>query len=200
VATLYVTHDQVEAMTMGDQVAVLNLGHLQQVDKPQVLYDHPDNLFVAAFIGSPSMNLYRGTVGEGAHSLELGSQEIDLPDAVAVAHPGLVKYAGREVVVGLRPEHLPIPLNGETGPTIEGDVELVEALGSELLVHFRIDAKQVVAEGAGADEEAELATFDAGVARVDPRAAVKPLERARFEVDTARMQFFDLDTDLAIWD
>ncbi len=83
---------------------------------------------------------------------------------------------------------------------MEGDVDLVEALGSELLVHFRIDAKQVVAEGAGADEEAELASFDEGVARVDPRASVKPGERVRFAIDTARMQFFDLDTDLAIWD
>ncbi len=200
VATLYVTHDQVEAMTMGDQVAVLRTGYLQQVDKPQVLYDHPVNLFVAAFIGSPSMNLYRVTLGDGVHSLQLGSQTVSLPDAVAAAHPGLTRYVGRELAVGLRPEHLPIPLDGETGPTMEGDVGLVEALGSELLVHFRIDAKQVVAEGAGADEEAELASFDEGVARVDPRASVKPGERVRFAIDTARMQFFDLDTDLAIWD
>ena len=200
VATMYVTHDQVEAMTMGDRVAVLRSGYLQQVDKPQVLYERPDNLFVAAFIGSPSMNLYRATVGEEVRSLQLGSQSVALPDTVVVAHPGLKRYIDREVAVGLRPEHLPIPLDGETGPIVEGDVDLVEALGSELLVHFRIDAKQVVAEGAGADEESELASFDEGVARVDPRAAVKPGERARFAVDTARMQFFDLSTDLAIWD
>ncbi len=200
VATMYVTHDQIEAMTMGDRVAVLRSGYLQQVDKPQVLYEHPDNLFVAAFIGSPAMNLYRATLGDGVRSLQLGSQTVTLPDSVAAAHPGLGKYAGREIAVGLRPEHLPIPLDGETGPTLEGDVDLVEALGSELLVHFRIDAKQVVAEGAGSDEEAELGTFDVAVARVDPRSAVKPGDRARFAIDTARMQFFDLDTDLAIWD
>jgi multiple sugar transport system ATP-binding protein len=125
---------------------------------------------------------------------------VALPDPVAEAHPALAKYVNREIVVGLRPEHLPIPLNGQTGPTLEGDVNLVEALGSELLLHFRIDAKQVVAEGAGMAEEAELASFDEGVARVDPRCAVKPGDRVRFEVDTARMQFFDIDTDLAIWD
>lgn len=187
-------------MTMGDQVAVLRSGYLQQVDKPQVLYDHPVNLFVAAFIGSPSMNLYRATLGDGAHSLQLGSQTVSLPDDVAIAHPGLTRYVGQEIAVGLRPEHLPIPIDGKTGPTMEGDVGLVEALGSELLVHFRIDAKQVVAEGAGADEEAELASFDEGVARVDPRATVKPGERARFAIDTTRMHFFDLKTDLAIWD
>ena len=107
VATIYVTHDQVEAMTMGDRVTVLRAGVLQQVDTPQVLYDHPDNIFVAAFIGSPAMNLYDAVLGEGARSLKLGSQEIDLPEAVAIKRPALRSYIGKDVVVGLRPEHLP---------------------------------------------------------------------------------------------
>src|SRR6202451_33483 len=103
VATLYVTHDQVEAMTMGDRVAVMRSGHLQQVDNPQYLYDHPNNLFVAAFIGSPSMNLYEATVTDGADGVRLGSQEVPLPDVCREAHPGLLKFAGKNIVVGLRP-------------------------------------------------------------------------------------------------
>ena len=106
VSTIYVTHDQVEAMTMGDRVTVMRDGVLQQVDTPQVLYDSPDNVFVAAFIGSPAQNLYDATIGEGARSIKLGSQEIDLPEAVVLKRPGLRAYAGKDVVVGMRPEHL----------------------------------------------------------------------------------------------
>ena len=117
VATMYVTHDQVEAMTMGDRVAVMRSGVLQQCDHPQVLYDQPDNLFVAAFIGSPAMNLYEAAVTEGARSFRLGSQEIELPASVLAAHPGLAAYAGQKVVVGLRPEHLPAANgDGRAGP------------------------------------------------------------------------------------
>src|SRR5580704_1422466 len=100
VATMYVTHDQVEAMTMGDRVAVLRTGTLQQVDHPQYLYDHPDNVFVAAFIGSPAMNLYEATMAEGARSFRLGSQDVPLPTVCRDAHPGLTKYAGKKIVVG----------------------------------------------------------------------------------------------------
>ena len=107
VSTIYVTHDQVEAMTMGDRVTVLRDGVLQQVDTPQDLYDNPDNIFVAAFIGSPSMNLYDATLGAGARSIKLGSQEVDLPESVLLARPALRGYGGKKVVVGLRPEHLP---------------------------------------------------------------------------------------------
>ena len=202
VATLYVTHDQIEAMTMGDRVAVLRSGVLQQCDDPQTLYDRPDNLFVAAFIGSPAMNLYEATLAPGATGLRLGSQEVSLPDAVRVAHPGLAAFGGRKVVVGLRPEHLPAaegdgPVPG--APVLAGDVDLVEALGSELLVHFTIDAPKVRAEGAHEADEEELAASGAGVARVDPRAPIKAGDRARFLVDTSRMQFFDPETDAAIW-
>jgi multiple sugar transport system ATP-binding protein len=198
VSTLYVTHDQVEAMTMGDRVAVMRGGILQQCDKPQVLYDRPDNIFVAAFIGSPAMNLYEATVGEGARSVKLGSQHIELPQAAEVAHAGLAAYAGKKIVVGLRPEHLPAASNG-TGPSLTGDVDLVEALGSELIVHFTIDARRVRAEGAS-DKDAEAVTeAGEGVARVDPKAPVKANERFTFAIDADGMQFFDPDTGAAIW-
>src|SRR5579859_700720 len=121
VSTIYVTHDQVEAMTMGDRVTVLREGVLQQVDTPQVLYDSPDNIFVAAFIGSPAMNLYDATLGAGARSLRLGSQEIDLPESVVLARPALRGYGGKKVVVGLRPEHLPAESPDSTGPKLVGD-------------------------------------------------------------------------------
>jgi multiple sugar transport system ATP-binding protein len=199
VATVYVTHDQVEAMTMGDRVAVIRDGVLQQCADPQTLYDHPVNIFVGAFIGSPAMNLYEAGVGEGARSLTLGGQRVDLPDQVLVKRSGLPRYAGKPIVVGLRPEHLPAA-DGNSGPVIEGDVELVEALGSELLVHFTIDAKRVLAEGAVAEEEKELVHHGEGVARVDPRALMKPGSRGRFAVDVERMQFFDPDTGEAIWE
>ncbi|MGO9957401.1 MAG: ABC transporter ATP-binding protein [Solirubrobacteraceae bacterium] len=198
VATLYVTHDQIEAMTMGDRVAVMRAGSVEQTDSPQVLYDHPTNLFVGAFIGSPSMNLYEAVVGDGARSLRLGSQEIQLRDRVAVAHPGLASYSGRKVVIGLRPEHLPA-----AGPDdvslLEGDVDLVEALGSELLVHFSIDAQRVTTEGI-TEEEEQLTARGAGVARVDPRTPMKTGKRARFAVDVDEMLFFDAETEHAIWD
>ena len=197
VATVYVTHDQVEAMTMGDRVAVMHGGVLQQVDSPQTLYDQPVNMFVASFIGSPAMNLYEAALEPGVRSLRIGSQRIELPDAVRVARPGLAAYGGRTVVIGLRPEHLPAAQVTEPGATVEADVELVEALGNELQVHFTIDARRVVAEGAA--EESEVVQSGEGVARVDPRAALKPGTRAAFQVDTQRMQFFDAENGTAIW-
>jgi multiple sugar transport system ATP-binding protein len=199
VATIYVTHDQIEAMTMGDRVAVLRAGVLQQCATPQVLYDRPDNVFVAAFIGSPAMNLYEASVGEGARSVRIGSQEVALPDSVTVAHSRLASFAGKPVIVGLRPEHLPAAASGAAGPELTGDVDLVEALGSELVVHFTIDAKRVQAEGAHS-ADAEAATISGeGVARVDPKTPVKAGDRITFAVDTAGMQFFDPDGGAAIW-
>jgi len=199
VSTMYVTHDQVEAMTMGDRVAVMRSGVLQQCDNPQVLYNRPDNLFVAAFIGSPAMNLYEASVGEGGRSVRLGSQLIELPEPVIVAHSGLAAYAGRSVVLGLRPEHLPAAGDGRSGPPLVADVDLVEALGAELVVHFTIDARRVRPEGA-ADADAEAVTeAGEGVARVDPTAPVKPGERVTFAVNTSGMQFFDPSSGEAIW-
>ncbi|MGH8989547.1 MAG: ABC transporter ATP-binding protein [Acidimicrobiales bacterium] len=201
VATAYVTHDQIEAMTMGDRVAVMRDGYLQQCDSPQVLYDEPTNIFVAAFIGSPAMNLYQGTVEPGAAGVRLGSQTVPISDAERIAHPALPRYAGRSIVVGLRPEHLPAagPGDGDR-PVLEGDVDLVEALGSELLVHFTIDAERVLAEGAHEDDAEGLLKRGEGVARVDPRASMQPGSRARFVVDVERMQFFDPESGVAIKD
>jgi multiple sugar transport system ATP-binding protein len=204
VATFYVTHDQVEAMTMGDRVAVMRAGVLQQVDNPQALYNHPDNLFVAAFIGSPAMNLYEASLTEGARSVRLGSQEIALPQSVREARPRLASYANQKVVVGLRPEHLPaagngMAGNGTAGPTLSGMVDLVEALGSELMVHFTIDARRVQAEGTtSADAEAVTAAGE-GVARVDPDSPVRVGQRATFAIKADGMQFFDAATGESIW-
>ena len=199
VATLYVTHDQVEAMTMGDRVAVLRSGVLQQVDRPQVLYNRPDNLFVAAFIGSPAMNLYEASMTEDAAAVRIGSQEIPLPAACRDVHPALRAYAGKKIILGLRPEHLPAADNGTSGLTLVGNVNLVEALGSELMVHFTIDARRVRAEGAtSADQEAVVEAGE-GIARIDPNAKVTMGERFTFAVKTNGMQFFDPDTETAIW-
>jgi multiple sugar transport system ATP-binding protein len=195
VATFYVTHDQVEAMTMGDRVAVMRAGVLQQVDNPQMLYDHPDNLFVAAFIGSPAMNLYEASLTEGARSLRLGSQDIELPQSVRDARPGLASYANQEIVVGLRPEHLPAAVNGATGPILTGTVVLVESLGSELVVHFTIDARRVRAEGALDPTE----QAGEGVARIDPGSPVTIGQQARFVIRAEGMQFFDAGSGEAIW-
>jgi multiple sugar transport system ATP-binding protein len=199
VATLYVTHDQIEAMTMGDRVAVLRAGRLEQVDHPQVLYDHPDNLFVAAFIGSPAMNLYEATMSDDARSVKVGSQTLPLPDDVFAARPGLTRYGGKKLVLGVRPEHLPAAHDGATGPTLVGNVDLVEALGSELVVHFTIDAPRVQPEGASTDDEDATAKAGEGVARVDPGTKVKVGERITFAVNTEGMQFFDMENDKAIW-
>ena len=199
VATLYVTHDQIEAMTMGDRVAVLRSGRLEQVDHPQVLYDHPDNLFVAAFIGSPAMNLYEATMSDDARSVKVGSQTLRLPDDLFAARPGLTRYGGKKLVLGVRPEHLPAAHDGTTGPTLVGNVDLVEALGSELVVHFTIDAPRVQPEGATTDDEDATAKAGEGVARVDPGTKVKVGERITFAVNTEGMQFFDMENDKAIW-
>jgi multiple sugar transport system ATP-binding protein len=198
VSTIYVTHDQIEAMTMGDRVTVMREGRLQQVDTPQNLYDNPDNIFVAAFIGSPAQNLYDAIVGEGARSIKLGSQEVDLPEAVVLKRPGLRAYAGKDIVVGMRPEHLRAESTQGTGPKITGDVDLVESLGSELVVHFTIDAHRVIAEGAVDKDEAAALQSGEGVARVEAKTAVKPGDRMTFSVDIEDMQFFDPKTGLAV--
>ena len=198
VSTIYVTHDQVEAMTMGDRVSVMREGHLQQVATPQTLYDNPDNVFVAAFIGSPAQNLYDAVVGEDVRSVKLGSQTVMLPDTVALKRPALRGYVGKDVIVGMRPEHLHAASPETTGPKLVGDVELVEALGSELVVHFTIDAHRVIAEGALDKDEAAVMQSGEGVARVEAKTPVKPGDKMTFSVDVEDMQFFDTQTGLAI--
>ena len=174
------------------------------------MYDHPDNLFVAGFIGSPSMNLIEGTIGSanGGLSVSIGSQTLAVGDEVLAAHPRLRDYDGRKVAVGIRPEQMEdAAIDTEVPDTqrLRATVELVEALGSDLVVHALIDARPVrttqTAEAAESDIE-ELGHGDqaAIVARFDPRSRVKIADDVTIAVDTTRVQFFDLDTGLAIWD
>jgi multiple sugar transport system ATP-binding protein len=191
-ATLYVTHDQVEAMTMGDRVAVLHDGVVRQYAAPRELYRRPANLFVAGFIGSPEMNLYEASVSAG--ELVLGSQRLPLGAAGTVLAP----YRGRKVIAGVRPEDLALG-----GTTLTADIRAVEVLGSELHVFFSIDAPAAGAStlaAAGGEAEAGLLAGYAhnGVARLDPRAGVRSGQRVTFGVDPARLHFFDPDTGTAI--
>jgi multiple sugar transport system ATP-binding protein len=183
VTTLYVTHDQTEAMTLGQRVAVLNGGVLQQVDTPQALYRDPANTFVASFIGSPSMNFLRAKLVGGA--LELGRLRFALPDGV---RGRLLREPG-EVVVGLRPEHFADARlgNGHGRPTIAAVTEVTEQLGPETVAYFRI-------EGVRAEEIGERPVELSGAlaARLDPRthaAAGEPIELA---VDLEGAQLFDV--------
>jgi multiple sugar transport system ATP-binding protein len=200
-ATLYVTHDQVEAMTMGDRVAVLHGGVLQQYAAPRELYDCPANLFVAEFIGSPEMNLYEAAVS--ADELLLGSQRLSLGPAQATLAP----YRGRTVIAGMRPEHL--ELDGGEGAghagmaTLAADVRVVEELGDESHVFFSIDAPAAGASmlaAAAGEAEAELlaGVRHNGIARIRSRSAVRRGQRVTFRVDTGRMHFFDPGTGVAI--
>ena len=217
-ATLYVTHDQTEAMTMGDRVAVLRDGVLQQAGAPRELYDRPANLFVATFMGSPSMNLYQAgleVTGEVAE-LVLGRQRLALPQAVIKRVSGLAAYQGGTVIAGLRPEDLADPggTAPEPGASLTVDVQLVEVLGSEQLVHFHLDAQRVREESelrgqlSAAQEAANVAAESqgeivaaaaaSGVARIDPRARIRPHTPAVLAVDVERLHFFDPATGLAI--
>ena len=209
VSTIYVTHDQVEAMTMGDRVAVMRDGHLQQCAKPQEVYDNPVNIFVAGFMGSPSMNLFEATLNENADALKLGSQSLKLSAGVLAMKPALKKYANSRIVVGIRPESLNAPgpqtQKGDDDVSLAGEVDLVEALGSELLVHFSTDAVRVEAEGA-VSEDAEgldaglIAQRGAGVARVEPGAQVTLGGTTTFSLNPSRLYFFDSSTGLSIVD
>ncbi|HUY97652.1 MAG TPA: sn-glycerol-3-phosphate ABC transporter ATP-binding protein UgpC [Verrucomicrobiae bacterium] len=205
VATLYVTHDQTEAMTMGDRVAVISTGVLQQCAAPQVLYDHPANLFVASFIGSPAMNLYEARVEarDGRLAVLLGEHRLMLPAVQLTARPALAGYVGRTLGVGIRPEHLTVAREspGDTG-TLEAEIELLESLGSEVMVHFRLDAQAVRTEAVAAASLAPVGGGHAGrglgVARISPRIPIRVGETVPLAVDGGSLQFFDLDTGLAI--
>ncbi|CAN5159626.1 ABC transporter ATP-binding protein [soil metagenome] len=210
VTTLYVTHDQVEAMTMGDRVALLKRGELMQVDAPQTLYDRPDNLFVAGFIGSPAMNLVEGTMtDDGGLAVKVGSRSLRVSDATIDAYPKVRDYAGKSVAVGMRPEDFSRPDGSVPDDRkLSAKVSLVEALGSEILVHFETDAKTIVSEDlreAVDDEEAfaELeqraakggATF---TARFEPGAPPKLGQDIEVEFKTEKLHFFDLESGLAL--
>ena len=205
--TLYVTHDQTEAMTMGDRVAVMRDGRLQQVDIPQVLYDRPANAFVAAFIGSPAMNLLRARVtgGDGAASVELGEIVLPLPSSLVARRPGLAHYAGREVVVGIRPEDIEdaslVP--SANGSSVPVRITLAEALGSEVIAHFPLGGEVEPVAVAGAPDSPSLeAATDSGVlltARLSPRSGARSGQPLRVSIDVERLHFFDPETDQAIW-
>ena len=204
VTTLYVTHDQVEAMTMGDRVAVLKGGVLQQVDTPQNLYDNPDNVFVAAFIGSPSMNLYEGvlTRSDDGASLKLGSQTLAVPADVLERKPAMSERLGDTVTVGIRPEDMEdvtLEPDHPRDQLIRTDVELVEALGSELMVHASIDAPKVHSGDPDVHDEGTAGAAGTPlVARFSPRSRVSRGETIEVAIDTRNLYFFDSRTGLTL--
>ena len=198
--TLYVTHDQVEAMTMGDRVAVMKDGILQQIDSPSSLYDSPDNLFVAGFIGAPAMNLREARLDNtaGEWSLEMGEIRIPLARGILEKKRSLAGYEGKNVVIGIRPEAMDdATVTGKKEhPIFSAVTELTEALGSDLLVHFTMDAKAV--DAGDPDALKDLDENPLMIARVDPRSQAKPGEKIEISIDTERMHFFDHETRLAI--
>jgi multiple sugar transport system ATP-binding protein len=215
--TIYVTHDQVEAMTMGNRVAVMRKGELQQVASPQELYDRPVNLFVGGFIGSPAMNMVEATLErqDGDLVAAVGSQRVTLDDEVVDARPALSEWAGRKVVVGIRPENFEDAALGADSPPdrrLRGEVQLREALGSELVVHFNVDAQPALTEDVrelaqdlgderAVQEAAEgQATETTIVARFDPHSRVREGEFAEVAVDTRALHFFDPESGIGIYD
>ncbi|HWC68810.1 MAG TPA: sn-glycerol-3-phosphate ABC transporter ATP-binding protein UgpC [Acidimicrobiales bacterium] len=203
VTTIYVTHDQVEAMTMGDRVAVLKDGYLQQVGAPQHLYDEPTNVFVAAFIGSPSMNLYEGVVTlDGQKSVQIGAQQVALAPESLERYPGLQRYDGQPVVVGIRPEDFEdagIVTDGPEDRRMKAKVRLVEALGSELMVHFELDGVNRVNSGdPDAPEELLGAGVANAVARFSPKSNVRKDQDVEVSVASENLHFFDINDHTAI--
>jgi multiple sugar transport system ATP-binding protein len=213
VTTIYVTHDQVEAMTMGDRVAVMRKGELQQVASPQDLYDHPVNLFVGGFIGSPSMNMLEATIERqnGSITANLGNQQLRLGDEALSAHPALAGFEGRQVVLGIRPEDIEDAAqagDAESSRRLHGKVSLREALGSEIMVHLAVDARPAqtdevreLAEDVGVpkagDDGANQATI---VGRFTPRSRVAVGDETEVVVDTRNLHFFDPETGAGIYD
>jgi multiple sugar transport system ATP-binding protein len=210
VTTVYVTHDQVEAMTLGDRVAVMLDGRLQQVAPPQALYERPVNEFVAGFIGSPSINMVEAELARsnGGFSVTFGGHRLPVDDVVVRARPGLEGYVGRKVLLGFRPEHIEdAALQPDSPPDrrIRTTCDLTEPLGAEVLVHFTVSAPVVVAGTAG-DADPTLGASPPGseeggarlVARVDPRSRITENSRVELAVDTSRLYFFDPESREAI--
>jgi multiple sugar transport system ATP-binding protein len=212
--TVYVTHDQVEAMTMGDRVAVMRKGELQQVAAPQELYDRPVNLFVGGFIGSPAMNLVDAKLEQrnGELVAHLGENEIVLGPETRSARPGLEAYTGRTLILGIRPEDLEdaeLETDGTERQHLQGKVTLTEALGSEVMVHFKVDAAAAttedvreLAKDAGTEGLGELdreggATM---VGRFGARSRVRSGEAIEVAVDTRALHFFEPESGLGIYD
>jgi multiple sugar transport system ATP-binding protein len=215
VTTVYVTHDQVEAMTMGDRVAVMRRGELQQFEPPQRLYEQPANLFVASFIGSPAMNILEGRLepdGDGV-LCRVGTAALSVPREVLNDRPALTGYMGKVIAVGIRPEALdePGPQKGGDGGRLRGRVQAVEVLGPEQLAHVEVEARPVLVEDvleglvdvAEAEDLVEIKTEADGVrttvvARLAVSAAMRPEDDIELAVNVRRLHFFDLDTGEAI--
>jgi len=211
VTTFYVTHDQVEAMTMADRVAVISAGVLQQVAEPQTLFDEPDNLFVGAFIGSPSMNLMEAQLAEEGERpvFTLGSQTLTGPSDLFTKRPALRQYVGRTVVLGLRPkdfEDASVHTDAPADQRLRSTTENIESLGFEKIVYFDIDAKPVVSEEAldisdeAAAEEVLSRETTLVAGRFAPDSTAKVGSPVEVAVDMDSSHFFDLDTGLAIRD
>jgi len=214
VTTIYVTHDQVEAMTMGDRVAVIRKGELQQVAEPQTLYDRPVNLFVGGFIGSPAMNMVEAKVEQrgGGYAVVVGDQSIAISAETVTARPGLAAYLGRTVVLGIRPEDLEDAELAPDSPAdlrLRGTTELTEALGSEIMVHFSIQATPAMtedvrelAQDVGDDRAASrMGEADSArlVGRFGARSRVRSGAALEVAVDTRSLHFFDPDSGLGIY-
>ena len=196
VTTIYVTHDQIEAMTMGDRVAVLKDGHLQQIDSPARLYSDPVNVFVAAFIGSPSMNLYEAELAED--HVQLGVHKILLPPTTFERRRGLRERIGGPVVLGIRPENLEdasLVSKVRVGATIPATVQLTESLGSEIVVHFGIEARTV--DPGDPDIGDEVGVGNA-VGRFDPRSSCSIGDRVDVAVDADALHFFDINSHMNV--
>jgi multiple sugar transport system ATP-binding protein len=203
VTTIYVTHDQSEAMTLGDRVAVMRKGELQQLDSPQTLYREPTNLFVAEFIGSPAMNVVEAEVADGKARFGEHSLPVD-------GRPGLDRYEGRKIALGIRPEDLEdAALTGGTAPArLPVTVDLREDMGAEIFLHFSVDAPHVateeVREAVEADEAVAALEHQAArsgtpfVARVGRESSAREGDRLELAVDTRMLHFFDLETGAAI--
>jgi multiple sugar transport system ATP-binding protein len=217
VTTMYVTHDQTEAMTLGDRVAVMKKGVLQQVDPPQRLYEHPANLFVAGFIGSPAMNLVEAslTSEKGAMFVDFADNRLRVEDEALSLRPALRQYEGRRVVLGIRPEDMEdanLMSGAPEDQMIPAVVALRENMGSEVFVHFAVNAPAVLTEDtkelavdAGAEKLEQLKigaaqNTSAFVARMSPKTKVKLAEDIRIYVDTAALHFFDRETGRSIYD
>jgi len=204
VTTIYVTHDQTEAMTLGDRVAVMRKGVVVQVDDPEVLYARPATLFVAGFIGSPAMNLAYGTVSYSASgaTIEIAGTRLDIDREALVLRPALRQHDGREVIVGIRPDDLSeARADTPAGRRLQGLIDLRESHGSDVFVHFLVDSRPVVTDDtrelavdtdstALHDLESENAatTF---IARMHPRTQVREGETVELAVDTRALHFFD---------
>ena len=216
VTTIYVTHDQVEAMTMGDRVAVMRKGELQQVAPPQELYERPVNLFVGGFIGSPAMNLVEASVERRNGSLValVGSQTLTLDDEVARSRPAVEDYVGRRVVLGIRPESLEDAALEPDVPAdrrIQGVVVLREPLGSEIVAHFEVDAPPALTEDVRelARDVGQESTVQAAVeadaaqttmvGRFGPRSRIRNGDVIDVAVEMSSVHLFDLETGLGIY-